>query len=544
MARDADALSARIRNAGAIFLGEHTPEAIGDYVGGSNHVLPTARSARFSSGLGVHDFLKRTSVLRCDAARARGLRTGGGRARRGRGPRRACAIGRAAARARGAEVTADGAAARRRLYAVSLDESSIDRGSPDQEHERTIAIYDLVEENSFAVPGRDDGPYALRVGLQDARLALEVKTQAGEQVLSFGLSLTPLRSILKDYFLICESYYAAIRTASPRSDRGDRPQPQRAAQRGRGARRPKARREGRGGCGHGAAAVHADLGAALEGMTGAILDRRAFIIAHTRVLPAPLAPDIALHVADEATELWQKTEDELGEIGLPPPFWAFAWAGGQGLARYVLDHCELVAGKRVLDFASGSGLVAIAAAMAGAAAVEASEIDEFALTAIALNSARNGVSIEARGGDLIGADEGWDVVLAGDVSYQRDMAEAATGWLAALARRGATRAHRRSLAQLSRARRPRADRAIQRAGDASARGCGHQADRRVPVSRKPGGLAQFRGQRGFLPITSATSPSSGCRRSHCPRSDCPNRRSSRRRWKRRFRRRCRRCSSG
>jgi predicted nicotinamide N-methyase len=172
-------------------------------------------------------------------------------------------------------------------------------------------------------------------------------------------------------------------------------------------------------------------------MTAAIPDRRAFIIAHTRVTATPLVPEIALHVADEATELWQKTEGELGEIGLPPPFWAFAWAGGQGLARYVLDHRELVADKRVLDFASGSGLVAIAAAKAGAAAIEASEIDEFALAAIALNSAANGASVEGRAGDLVGADEGWDVVLAGDVSYQRDMAEAATGWLAALARRGA-----------------------------------------------------------------------------------------------------------
>jgi predicted nicotinamide N-methyase len=172
-------------------------------------------------------------------------------------------------------------------------------------------------------------------------------------------------------------------------------------------------------------------------MSASILDRSAFILAHTRVLATPLAPEIALHVADEATDLWQKTEDELGAIGLPPPFWAFAWAGGQGLARYILDHRDLVAGKRVLDFASGSGIVAIAAAMAGAARVEASEIDAFAVAAIALNSARNGVSLDVRASDLVGSDEGWDVVLAGDVSYQRDMAEAATAWLAALARRGA-----------------------------------------------------------------------------------------------------------
>jgi uncharacterized protein (UPF0262 family) len=104
---------------------------------------------------------------------------------------------------------------RRRLAAVSLDEASIHRGNSDQEHERAVAIYDLVEENSFAVPGRDDGPYHLHIAVQDARLAFDVKTQSGETALSFGLSLTPFRSVLKDYFMICESYYAAIRTASP-----------------------------------------------------------------------------------------------------------------------------------------------------------------------------------------------------------------------------------------------------------------------------------------------------------------------------------------
>jgi predicted nicotinamide N-methyase len=162
-----------------------------------------------------------------------------------------------------------------------------------------------------------------------------------------------------------------------------------------------------------------------------------FIRGHTRLLPVPHAPEIKLHLADEATALWMKTEEELGEMGLPPPFWAFAWAGGQALARYILDHPELVRGRRVLDVATGSGLVAIAAAMAGAARVEASEIDDFALGAIGLNAAENGVTIEARAGDLVGADEGWDVVLAGDVSYERDMAARMTDWLEGLSRRGA-----------------------------------------------------------------------------------------------------------
>ncbi len=172
----------------------------------------------------------------------------------------------------------------------------------------------------------------------------------------------------------------------------------------------------------------------------AIADRKAFILAETRLRPVPHAPEIALHVADEATELWRRTEEELGEMGLPPPFWAFAWAGGQALARYVLDHPESVAGRRVLDFASGSGLVAIAAARAGAAAVEAAEIDAFAGEAILLNAAANGVAerIAVTLRDILGEDRGWDTVLAGDICYERSVAEAVTAWLKGLAARGAT----------------------------------------------------------------------------------------------------------
>jgi predicted nicotinamide N-methyase len=165
--------------------------------------------------------------------------------------------------------------------------------------------------------------------------------------------------------------------------------------------------------------------------------RAAFIRAHTRLLPVPHAPEIVLHLADEATALWQKTEEELGEMGLAPPFWAFAWAGGQALARYILDRPALVAGRRVLDFASGSGLVAIAAAKAGAAHVEACDIDPFAATAIALNAAANGLRVEARLTDCVGADAGWDIVLAGDICYQQDIAERVTVWLSNLHRRGA-----------------------------------------------------------------------------------------------------------
>lgn len=172
-------------------------------------------------------------------------------------------------------------------------------------------------------------------------------------------------------------------------------------------------------------------------MSQAIRDRAAFIRANTRLLAVPHAPEISLQLADEATALWEKTEEELGEIGLPPPFWAFAWAGGQALARYILDCPGIAASKSVLDFASGSGLVAIAAAKAGARSVEASEIDAFAVEAIEINAKANRVSIDARLGDMIGADEGWDVVLAGDVSYERDMAQRVTDWLERLAARGA-----------------------------------------------------------------------------------------------------------
>ncbi len=163
----------------------------------------------------------------------------------------------------------------------------------------------------------------------------------------------------------------------------------------------------------------------------------AFIRANTQLLAPPHTPEIRLHLATELVPIWQKTEEELAAIGVPPPFWAFAWAGGQALARHVLDHGDSVRGRRVLDFASGSGLSAIAAAKAGATHVLATEIDHFAIAAIGLNAAVNGVSVEATLEDMIGRDEGWDTVLAGDVCYEREMAARVFAWLRALAGRGA-----------------------------------------------------------------------------------------------------------
>lgn len=165
--------------------------------------------------------------------------------------------------------------------------------------------------------------------------------------------------------------------------------------------------------------------------------RAAFVAAQTALAAPPLVPEVCLHLADAVTPLWQATEATLAAAQVPPPYWAFAWPGGQALARHVLDHREVVAGRRVLDFAAGSGLAAIAAARAGAAAVAAAEIDPIAPAAIALNAAANGVVLATIAEDMVGRDRGWEVVLAGDVCYERPMAERVTAWLRALARRGA-----------------------------------------------------------------------------------------------------------
>ncbi|SMC77064.1 methyltransferase [Rhizobium sp. RU36D] len=157
-------------------------------------------------------------------------------------------------------------------------------------------------------------------------------------------------------------------------------------------------------------------------------DAERFILDNTALIAPPHVPEIRLRLASEVHDLWLKTEEDLEQIGLPPPFWAFAWAGGQGLARYVLDHPETVSGKRVVDFASGSGLVAIAAKLAGAEHVLAADIDPWTETAIGLNAAENGVAVEFVGADIVGRDLDADILLAGDVFYDRDFANALIPW--------------------------------------------------------------------------------------------------------------------
>lgn len=170
----------------------------------------------------------------------------------------------------------------------------------------------------------------------------------------------------------------------------------------------------------------------------AVKDRRAFIRANTGLIAPPHVPEIELHLADEAHDLWHRTEAELEAIGLEPPFWAFAWAGGQGLARYVLDHPETVAGRRVVDFATGSGLVAIAAMKAGALHVLASDIDPFCAAAVALNAAANNIVVETSDRDLVGEKLDCDVLLAGDVFYDRAFADRLVPWLRELTMAGVT----------------------------------------------------------------------------------------------------------
>jgi predicted nicotinamide N-methyase len=168
--------------------------------------------------------------------------------------------------------------------------------------------------------------------------------------------------------------------------------------------------------------------------------RRRFILENTRLQRPPHTPELELRLADEITPIWRMTEEALQAIGLPPPFWAFAWAGGQALARYLLDHPQIVAGKPVIDFASGSGLVAIAAMKAGAARVLASDIDVFCCAAAGLNAAANHVVVEFTDQDLL--DEpapAWaEVILAGDICYEKPLAERVMAWLHAARARGAT----------------------------------------------------------------------------------------------------------
>jgi predicted nicotinamide N-methyase len=164
-----------------------------------------------------------------------------------------------------------------------------------------------------------------------------------------------------------------------------------------------------------------------------VTDPAAFVRANTAILRAALVPEFALHLASEITPIWQATEDWLAARNLAPPFWAFAWPGGQALARHILDHPATLAGRRVLDFAAGCGIAGIAAARAGAASVEAAEIDPLAAAAIGLNAALNRAVVTALARDVVGEACRWDLILCGDVCYEAPMTRHILPWLRALA---------------------------------------------------------------------------------------------------------------
>jgi predicted nicotinamide N-methyase len=164
-----------------------------------------------------------------------------------------------------------------------------------------------------------------------------------------------------------------------------------------------------------------------------VTDAEAFVRANTVLTVAPLVPEITLHLATEITPIWQATEDWLRQRNMAPPFWAFAWPGSQALARHVLDHREAVARRRVLDFAAGCGLAAIACGLASAAHVEAAEIDPFAIAAIGLNAAANAVAVAALEDDVVDSPCRWDLILCGDVCYEAPMTGHILPWLRRMA---------------------------------------------------------------------------------------------------------------
>jgi predicted nicotinamide N-methyase len=168
-----------------------------------------------------------------------------------------------------------------------------------------------------------------------------------------------------------------------------------------------------------------------------VADAEAFLRQHTVLSAASIVPEIPLHLATEITPIWQATEAWLHETGIEPPFWAFAWPGSQALARVILDRPALVAGRRVLDFAAGCGLAAIACARAGAASVEAAEIDPLAIAATRINAAANGVTVTAETRDVVGEACRWDLILCGDVCYEAPMTGHILPWLRAMVAAGA-----------------------------------------------------------------------------------------------------------
>ena len=217
-ARDGERIAAAVRNAGAVFVGTHAAEVVGDYVAGPSHVLPTGGGARFSSGLSVLSFMKRTSVIRAKrrgGGEARARHRDAGARRRSRG---ACVVGpHARAGRRGGPPVSE---SRDRLASIELDDTGLPTPTAEVEQERRVAIYDLLGENRFRLLGRDGGPapggpYELLLAVRDRHLVLRVTAASGEPTSELHLALSPFRNVVKDYYAIVESYYDAIRRLPP-----------------------------------------------------------------------------------------------------------------------------------------------------------------------------------------------------------------------------------------------------------------------------------------------------------------------------------------
>jgi len=168
-------------------------------------------------------------------------------------------------------------------------------------------------------------------------------------------------------------------------------------------------------------------------------DHRSFILDNTRLMAPPLVPEIKLHLAEESLPLWEKTEEQLGRMNVPPPFWAFAWAGGQALARYILDNPELAKGRRVIDLGAGSGICGLAAKRAGASDVLAADVDPFSEFAIALNCAANRSRIRSTTENLLNqSPAAADLLLVGDLFYEKELSEQLINWASVVLGNGAT----------------------------------------------------------------------------------------------------------
>ena len=318
-----------------------------------------------------------------------------------------------------------GPESRDRLSEVFLDEDTIPRGADRDRSRANGRDLRSCRGERVRVPGRDDGPYTMTISQEESKLTFDVRTSDGEQAVSIVVSMTPFRPLLKDYFLVCETYYSAIRTASPRQIEAiDR---ERTKLHNEGAELMAQRLVGEGDdrSGDRAPALHPGLDLALEDMIASPAARRDFVLANTRLLAPPLVPEIRLWLADEAVPIWEKTEEELGAIGLcRRPSGPSPGRAARRSPAMRLDNPEWCAAGACSTSPPAPASSPSPRRRRGSGGDRSLGHRRFRVAAIEANAAENRAAVSARLEDLIGTDEGWDVVLAGDVAYEKDMADA------------------------------------------------------------------------------------------------------------------------